>query len=231
MILSTQVLVPLNNHTKKYYESLGYKIPLVKIKGIKQPRMKNGTTILVDIKDLHPGSHIKVLCKCNKCGKERMIEFFQYREVCQRCATTQAAGTKSASWDFTISDEERKIKTKRYFWPGYNTWKRSVKQQARYICQCCGFQGKKWDGNIIAHHLNNFNDFPEQRSIFDNGVCLCKECHKRFHSIFGIKHTVKSMFEDFMKNYQPIERTIFRHLICAGVNSRSCFHSPVALSL
>jgi hypothetical protein len=209
MILSTQILVTLNNHTKKYYEKIGYKIPLVKIKGVKNPRMKNGTTLLVDIKDLYKGSHAKILCKCDECGKERELEYSQYRDLCHQCATTLAKGIKSATWDFTITEEERQVSRKRYFWPGYNTWKRLVKQKANYVCQCCGYQGKKWEGTIIAHHLNNFNDFPDQRSDINNGFCLCKDCHKKFHSMFGIKHTVKSMMEIFLvKPYEIMTRGI-----------------------
>jgi hypothetical protein len=76
MLVSEWVEVSLKNNVK-YYESLGYKIP-------KTPNSQGrlvieyGYNLKVKVSDLSKGSHIKVIMKCDLCGKEREIEYREY---------------------------------------------------------------------------------------------------------------------------------------------------------
>jgi predicted restriction endonuclease len=57
----------------------------------------------------------------------------------------------------------------------YKTWRRNVFERDKYICQQCGKPGRR----IEAHHIRPFAIFPELRYEVNNGLTLCKECHKK----------------------------------------------------
>ena len=64
---------------------------------------------------------------------------------------------------------------------------------ADYICSYCGIRG----GILNAHHLNNFCDHEQERLDLNNLVCLCEDCHKKFHGQYGHK-TIKEDFYNFL---------------------------------
>lgn len=72
MILDEFVYVGLSPRNVSYYEKLGYTIPR---KTDKKGRVNytKGTKIKVNVCDLMPTSKVKVLCRCELCGKERYI--------------------------------------------------------------------------------------------------------------------------------------------------------------
>ena len=51
--------------------------------------------------------------------------------------------------------------------------------------------------NLNAHHLNGWNAFPEQRFDLDNGVTLCTDCHKDFHSQYGYGDNTREQFNEY----------------------------------
>jgi len=53
-------------------------------------------------------------------------------------------------------------------------WIVKVKERDNYTCRECGSQK-----NIEAHHMYDFEKYPEKRFDLDNGVSLCKSCHMR----------------------------------------------------
>jgi predicted HNH restriction endonuclease len=40
--------------------------------------------------------------------------------------------------------------------------------------------------HINVHHINNYKQFVNDRLNIDNGICLCKQCHKQIHRLFGL---------------------------------------------
>lgn len=59
----------------------------------------------------------------------------------------------------------------------YKDWREAVFVRDGFRCQICGKVG----GELNAHHIKHFKDFPAERLNVDNGVTLCCECHRELH--------------------------------------------------
>lgn len=87
----------------------------------------------------------------------------------------------------------------------YESWRKQVFERDNYTCQCCG---KKYTF-LHCHHLYSFIDNENLRTNIDNGVTLCKECHNKFHSIYGKRgNNTKEQFIDFITNIKEGLTTI-----------------------
>lgn len=100
-------------------------------------------------------------------------------------------GKKHPNYNPNLTDEDRAIKR---CIDGYTEWKAEVKKQANYTCDCCGQVG----GKLHSHHLENYKDNPNKIIDINNGVCLCEQCHKDFHSYMG-GYKVPCTKEDYIK--------------------------------
>lgn len=56
----------------------------------------------------------------------------------------------------------------------YRQWRSDVFQRDNWSCQTCGIVG----GKLQAHHIKSFSKHPELRFELNNGITLCRECHK-----------------------------------------------------
>lgn len=88
------------------------------------------------------------------------------------------SGDKNPNWKGGITPENIKIRTS----IEYNNWVNSVYQRDGYICQKCK---EKRSGNLNAHHILNFSKYPDLRTVLENGITFCEECHINFHKIYG----------------------------------------------
>ena len=55
-------------------------------------------------------------------------------------------------------------------------WRKEVYKRDGYVCQVCGAKGE-----IKAHHILSWKDYPELRFELENGITLCYDCHKKLH--------------------------------------------------
>lgn len=62
-----------------------------------------------------------------------------------------------------------------------NCWRRAVFERDNYTCRGCGIRGNK----LHAHHVLSFSKFPNHRFDVDNGLTLCKSCHKKTDNYAG----------------------------------------------
>ena len=63
----------------------------------------------------------------------------------------------------------------------YKKWRQSVFIRDDFTCQNCGERG----GHLEAHHKKAWAYYPSERYDIDNGITLCKICHKKIHK--GVK--------------------------------------------
>ena len=58
----------------------------------------------------------------------------------------------------------------------YKNWKNEVLKRDFFTCQMCG---SKVD--LVVHHIKSFSENKNLRFDINNGVVLCKFCHKKVH--------------------------------------------------
>lgn len=58
--------------------------------------------------------------------------------------------------------------------PEYHQWRKVILERDKHTCQDCGKTQ-----NVDAHHIQSIFDYPEGVFEIDNGLILCKDCHKR----------------------------------------------------
>ena len=104
-------------------------------------------------------------------------------------------GSEHNRYDRSISDEERLSRDRRS--PEYIKWVKDVKDRAMWECELCGNNHK-----VEAHHVESYTLNPSLRFDINNGVVLCKQCHKLFHKLYGKRSTYHqfSEFTELMKS-------------------------------
>lgn len=94
--------------------------------------------------------------------------YLNYRETYNQ--TGKLAGERNPNWKGGITPEHLAIRTS----TEYKLWRKAIFQRDNWTCQECGKHG----GWLEAHHIKPFAQFPELRLAINNGITLCKPCHK-----------------------------------------------------
>lgn len=89
--------------------------------------------------------------------------------------TPKTSGERHWNWKGGITEQNRVIRLSLQ----YEIWRKEVYRRDKWTCRICEKHCQRKD--IVAHHLNNFADFPEMRFSVDNGLTLCRECHVKLH--------------------------------------------------
>ena len=64
----------------------------------------------------------------------------------------------------------------------HHKWKTLIRKQSNNRCNICG----DTKSGLIAHHIKPWALYPELKYDPDNGVCLCRICHNKYHERYGI---------------------------------------------
>ena len=101
----------------------------------------------------------------------------------------QVAGCNNHKWKGGIT----KLITKIRSYKQYDEWRENVYKRDNFTCQLCG---DNKGGNLEAHHIKSIYKIFQYYEItklgeafkckvlwdIDNGITLCKKCHKKIHS-------------------------------------------------
>ena len=131
-------------------------------------------------------------------GKKNIYSF----ETRQKMSAAKKGRPHTEEWNKWNSERQRGEKS--HFWKGgiternhterhvvmstyeYGLWRKSVFTRDSFTCQSCG---DNKGGNLHAHHILSFSEFPHKRLDISNGLTLCRKCHIKTHS--GKKTEVK----------------------------------------
>lgn len=207
-LITKEVEMLLTNNIK-HYEELGYEIPRVeKIYYHKNGNISNkkyvvlpGTKIKVQSEDLPKNSRYDVEVQCDCCDKiynQPYASYCKYNRdgkiYCKQCTMKLfMSGEKHFRWKTDKTQEER-INGRNY--DEYYIFIRKVLQRDDYTCQCCK---NKVDGDANVHHLDGYDWCQEKRTDETNGITLCENCHKNFHSVYGYGNNTKQQFEEWIE--------------------------------
>lgn len=128
MILTKEVEVKVTSNNIKYYESLGYKIPMKKASETTRKRYNKdyvydiGNTLTVNIEDLPKGSHVNIDVLCDMCHKKNTVIYKSYNKsmektgsyTCKECAPQKSQQTNLERYGVAsplqLEDVKEKIK-------------------------------------------------------------------------------------------------------------------------
>lgn len=133
--------------------------------------------------------------KISKSLKGKMPKFIPNNKGIKRTYEQRNIGEKHWNWKGGITPEMLKIRNSMEL----RLWRKAVYERDDFTCQKTKIKG----GRLVAHHINNFADFPELRTSIENGITLGREVHKEFHKKYGIKNNTMEQLLEFL-NYKKI---------------------------
>ena len=101
-------------------------------------------------------------------------------------------GEKNPSWNPNRTHDQRvkERKTSKDY-----EWQKCIRERDNYTCCKCGKRG----GHNVVHHINSYDIHENQRYDINNGIVMCKDCHKEFHGKYGYGKNTKEQFEEYLK--------------------------------
>lgn len=124
------------------------------------------------------------ICAC-ECGNNVEVRANDLKKgTTTSCGCYQKERSIEVNYNPNLTDEERN--TKRNF-PENREWRKAVFERDNYTCKACSKVG----GHLVAHHIVPYSTNKKLRFNVDNGITLCKTCHKEFHIDFMGGYKVK----------------------------------------
>lgn len=151
-----------------------------------------------EVLEKYKNSKTKIKIKCNICGHSWSVlpdNFINKRSSCRKCYEKSIIGEDHPRWNPELTKKDRngeRTKTK-----AYRNWIKKVFRRDNYTCQICGDNISNF---LSPHHLNGYDNFKNQRTDVNNGITLCRKCHKEFHGKYGYGNNTKEQFENFIKD-------------------------------
>ncbi|ARQ95018.1 HNH endonuclease [Bacillus phage Flapjack] len=122
--------------------------------------------------------HVPIHVRCT-CGNEYYPPLASIL-LGHKCGCGKRVGENHHNYNHDLTDEERHDKR---MYPEYRQWIKDVYERDNYTCQKC----KSVGGCLHAHHIYGYAKYKDKRTDINNGVTLCEDCHKEFHSTYGLR--------------------------------------------
>ncbi len=117
--------------------------------------------------------HIKKMSESHKGENHRVGKHLSPQTIEKiRQSRKYLVGEKSCNWKGGITPENRRIRTSIEF----RLWREAVFARDNWTCHDCGQRGGQ---DLHAHHIKPFAQFPDLRLAINNGITLCKKCHRK----------------------------------------------------
>ncbi len=134
---------------------------------------------------------MKYICDCGNDECEITFNNFKRGHRCKKCAIKRNSGKNSSSYNPNLTDEERKNSR-----PGCKKWKKDVRKRDNSTCQICG----ETEGVLCAHHIEDYGNNKELRTVVSNGFLFCEKHHKLFHKIYG-NNCNRKQLNEFLSSF------------------------------
>lgn len=132
-------------------------------------------------------SHYNCTCDCGNKTKTNKASLKNGTSKSCGCYKNELTGLRMYNPD--VPDEVRVM------WrvcKEYEKWVKDIRNKYNNQCDVC-----KNNKRLVSHHIKNWLSCPELRFNIDNGVCLCKECHYKFHSKYGLINNTQEQYIEF----------------------------------
>ena len=119
-----------------------------------------------------------IMSTCPNCKKEFGLRPSKYRDrkkrynkiFCSRkCFNGYYVGENSHLW----KKDRSKVRGRALGDSKCYHWAKTIFKRDNYTCALCNQKG----GDLEAHHIKRWADYPKLRFELENGITLCKKCH------------------------------------------------------
>ncbi len=151
---------------------------------------------------------------CVECGVHFSVKKSQApkRERCGKACFAASQRKKLLANNPSHREDVRvKLRTRRgersNFWKGGRAeWRHAVKESSEFkmwrekVLERDGHQCRKCrdDRSLNTHHIVNFTKMSVLNTTVSNGITLCRDCHRTFHSRYGLKNNSQEQIQEFL---------------------------------
>ncbi len=123
-------------------------------------------------------------CTCD-CGNVVVVHQYKLKiSHTKSCGCLKhRSGSENPNWNPNLSDEWRAIQRSRRYLPENRIFVESVLKRDNFKCQACFIENEK----LHVHHKDAWSINVQRHFDLQNGITLCKRCHRKLHSLFGLK--------------------------------------------
>lgn len=134
---------------------------------------------------------LRYVCSCGNVSTTR-FSAFQKGHRCKQCGIIKTSGPNNANYNPSLTDKERNQRDNDN---KCRRWAVTIKERDSFKCRISSCNSSV---NLVAHHLDGYDNHLNKRYDLDNGITLCRDCHIEFHRKYGFGNNTKEQFEEWL---------------------------------